>query len=169
MTQAPSLLAEQVRAARALFDDATRASVHVSHAEELSARLVAIEAQPDGQSLAAWVRDFRVGLREIVDLAVALEMELEGKAAAAVFDLGDALVRQQRLPDAEVLDLAGQIGANPTTEQLRAVLQTWIARVAPGGGRILAWMRDLHDRLALPSAAPPPSAAASEEEGEQPQ
>jgi hypothetical protein len=169
MTQAPSLLAEQVRAARALFDDASRASVHVSPAEELGARLVAIEAQPDGQSLAAWVRDFRVGLHEIVDLAASLEMELEGKAEAAVFDLGNALVMRHCLPDAEVGALATQLGTNPTAEQLRAVLQTWMACAVPGSGRITAWMRGLHDRLALLSAAPPPGAAASDEEGEQPQ
>jgi hypothetical protein len=159
MTQPPSsVVVEQVRAARHLFDHALRSGALASGAEALGARLRAFEAQPVSQPLAAWARDFSValgaeGAPEVVSLARALEIELEGKTAAAVFELGETLLAQRRLLKAEVLDAAVLIDANPTTEELRSVLQTWIHRLAAGGGPILGWVRDLHDRLALPGAS----------------
>ena len=146
----PSLLSEQLGAARVLFAEAVRTRALIFH-EALDARLLVVASSPTQGSLLAWAGDFFTALPteghieledsrlapdfltalrakghlELVVCAWSLQQELEGHLAGAVFGLGQALVQQQHLQPSEVTGIAAELGAEPTAEALRTVLHGW--------------------------------------------
>ena len=154
----PSLLGEQLRAARALFGEALRAQLVASpRADVLGPQLLALASTPSQEGLHAWASDFLMAMpkgrqleRDALDLiacAASLELELAGKLAAAVLELGIELVHQQRLSGREFHDDSAKLGPTPTVEGLRTLLLTWINCEVARSGPLLGGMRDLRDRL----------------------
>jgi hypothetical protein len=165
----PSLFAEQLRVATALYQEAVRKGALFPDASStsLDAQLAATTSSPMPDALLAWARNFRnacIGAVpprqgqpppadehiEIAALAVALEHELAGDFRGSVYALGVVLIHQRRLEADEVYPI--ERAREPSAEELRTVLVTWIARSGAWGGPVLGWMRDLHDRL---EAQPP--------------
>jgi hypothetical protein len=168
-----SLLAEQLRVATELYQEAVRKGALFLDASSgaLGAQLAAVSSSPRRDALLAWVGNFRSACIggvpprpgqpmpaeehiEIAALATALEHELAGDPRGAVVVFGVMLHHQQRLEADEVEEI--QRAPEPSAEELRTVLGSWIMRGAAWGGPILGWMRDLHARL---------EAAPGEEEG----
>ena len=144
--------ADQLRAAHRLYRDAVRSGAVAP--EPLGSRLLALGTAPTHEALLAWAHDFSAALgrppvdrADIVACAVSFCHELSGKLGDAVFVLGELLSVQRRLTPDEVKEASADVGHEPTTEVLRAVLTIWITRGAAWGGPIVGWMRDLRDRL----------------------
>jgi hypothetical protein len=145
------LLGQQLRVARELYQEAVRTRALVAE-ESLGLQLCGFGSEADRESLRAWSSAFRAamptkGHRELVATAQALELELEGNLVGAVLVIGRLLVAQRRLEMSEADESAADLGAKPTPEALRAVLQGWIIRGAAWGGPILGQMRDLSERI----------------------
>ena len=153
--------------ASALYQEAVRKGALFLDASSgaLGAQLAAVSSSPRRDALLAWVGNFRsacIGATpprpgqpipaeehiEIAALAAALELQLAGDFRGSVYVLGAMLVHQRRLEASEVEEI--QRGPDPSAEELRTVLGSWIMRGAAWGGPILGWMRDLHARLEAP-------------------
>jgi hypothetical protein len=150
MTGATSTVG-QLRAARALFQEALRTRSLVAE-ESLGLQLQTLGSEPTSETLHTWLRAFRVALPahspvELLASAEALELELGGNLLGALLVLGGLLVARQRLERGEVDEAAAELGAEPTPEALRVVLQSWIHRGAAWGGPILGQMRDFYARI----------------------